>query len=613
MTNIKQIGAVFSQETVIDPLKRQRASDEASLSLGSVKEDVRLLPRTNAVKRLRSITFMLYELDDKGNEVGILQTHTLLIAPQGYQQSEPNRSTVIQTLGGAFIDDWGLGLKQINITGTTGYAKRLVHESAGTANTAGIDRAMLATDGYHAFKDLRDNVYRQYFDLDQKSIVGSTDMSGVLDRNSAIAAGQKRAGDPVFADQQDARKEVVGAAWDMITDVASTVGGSFNRNNPKDGGAKGMTKSERQSLIRLKMFFWSNEDYYVVHPLDFSFSQSADEPLIYRYSLFFIVMEDLSDAEANSDLRRMAEHDPFVNLTDARYRSVLINEQLEGALLYQIVWKNYKEMGQFGGFMSASSSFQTPQMPGSFQARPLQNLKREPTVTASYYDLDAKDVLRSGDPYLTSGDLGQIGIRDWEGRNILGLLGKDEYAKGSPNYGRKATKDLKVKSYSGSLRNVVVSKSLDEALLRGITPTRSEVEGVFDSIAAVEQGKASPSSIPGDGDPAKKKDFFKFMDNVIESVSDTHSWVDNFVNGRDNILPAINKFQGQLDKFIELENELLLLPSAFIPYDLIHSIRQVECDIGALLSFPELFEQSVESAINEFRALLEGSGCSQTL
>src|SRR3989304_6125943 len=98
----------------------EEAANRASEGLGHVHDDARLLPRTNMVKRLRSITFMLVKMQTVNGqateaEEGIIAVHTLLIGPQSYQQSEPNRSTVIQTLGGAFIDDWGLGLKQISI------------------------------------------------------------------------------------------------------------------------------------------------------------------------------------------------------------------------------------------------------------------------------------------------------------------------------------------------------------------------------------------------------------------------------------------------------------------------------------------------------------------
>ena len=93
---------------------------------------------------------------------------------------------MLQTLGGAFIDDFGLGLKQITISGTTGLAQRLVAEPA--PNEAG-GKKIVATDGYDAFKRLRDDIYRQYFDLDKKSVVGSADMAGAADRGSQTGVG----------------------------------------------------------------------------------------------------------------------------------------------------------------------------------------------------------------------------------------------------------------------------------------------------------------------------------------------------------------------------------------------------------------------------------------
>lgn len=75
--------------------------------------------------------------------------HTLLLNPEDNQVDEPARVNITQTLGGAYVTDFGQGLFGVTIAGTTGYKKR--------ANTEGY-----ITDGYEEFKNLRNKLYRNY-------------------------------------------------------------------------------------------------------------------------------------------------------------------------------------------------------------------------------------------------------------------------------------------------------------------------------------------------------------------------------------------------------------------------------------------------------------------
>lgn len=68
------------------------------------------------------------------------------VNPEDYTQSEPNKATITQTKGGAWIDAWGAGIVEITIKGTTGVK----------GNTNSIDV------GYQRWKELRNLVRGVY-------------------------------------------------------------------------------------------------------------------------------------------------------------------------------------------------------------------------------------------------------------------------------------------------------------------------------------------------------------------------------------------------------------------------------------------------------------------
>lgn len=75
--------------------------------------------------------------------------HTLLINPEDMTMEEPNRATVTQTLGGAYLSLFGQGLQTVNISGKTGFAVRRSADG-------------IWTDGYQEIKSLRKNLYRYF-------------------------------------------------------------------------------------------------------------------------------------------------------------------------------------------------------------------------------------------------------------------------------------------------------------------------------------------------------------------------------------------------------------------------------------------------------------------
>lgn len=89
--------------------------------------------------------------------MGYLQVHTLLINPEDMSVDEPSRSSVTQTLGGAYVTDFGAGLPEVNISGTTGYKARVSPDG-------------YLTDGYQEFKNIRDNIYRAYIEANDPNL-----------------------------------------------------------------------------------------------------------------------------------------------------------------------------------------------------------------------------------------------------------------------------------------------------------------------------------------------------------------------------------------------------------------------------------------------------------
>ncbi len=113
------------------------------LAINSLGGKSLVKPTTAMLKKMYHMTF---ERRIKGVTE---KRHTLLINPEDFSQNEPARANVTQTLGGAYVDDFGQGLLQITIAGTTGYKARYSTEG-------------LYVDGYEEFSLFRKNVYRDF-------------------------------------------------------------------------------------------------------------------------------------------------------------------------------------------------------------------------------------------------------------------------------------------------------------------------------------------------------------------------------------------------------------------------------------------------------------------
>lgn len=85
-----------------------------------------------------------FALDDSTAPDGFYEIHSLVIRPEELSRVEPTRSTITQTLGGAFADTWGNGLPTVSISGHTGW------------------RGNGQKDGMALFSDLRSLVMDRY-------------------------------------------------------------------------------------------------------------------------------------------------------------------------------------------------------------------------------------------------------------------------------------------------------------------------------------------------------------------------------------------------------------------------------------------------------------------
>jgi len=96
--------------------------------------------------RLKQNYHQSFEIKKSGISV---EMHTLIVNPEDMSQAEPSRSNTVQTLGGAFVVDFGQGLIEVTISGTTGYKSRPSKENG-------------VLDGYQEFVNFREKIYRNF-------------------------------------------------------------------------------------------------------------------------------------------------------------------------------------------------------------------------------------------------------------------------------------------------------------------------------------------------------------------------------------------------------------------------------------------------------------------
>ncbi|MBE0335123.1 hypothetical protein [Paenibacillus sp. 23TSA30-6] len=103
---------------------------------------------THDQKKFYRMTFELRKTLPSG-DTGSITLHTLLVNPSDFTQDEPGRGNIVQTLGGAYVPDFGLGLPTVTLSGTTGYSKRTSAENK-------------ELDGYEEFISFRADIHRKF-------------------------------------------------------------------------------------------------------------------------------------------------------------------------------------------------------------------------------------------------------------------------------------------------------------------------------------------------------------------------------------------------------------------------------------------------------------------
>ncbi|WP_028590364.1 hypothetical protein [Paenibacillus massiliensis] len=103
---------------------------------------------TRELKKIYHMTFELRKTLPSGDSSSIT-LHTLLVNPSEFVQDEAGRGNVVQTLGGAYVADFGAGLPTVTLSGTTGYSKRTSAEAK-------------ELDGYEEFIKFRSEIFRKF-------------------------------------------------------------------------------------------------------------------------------------------------------------------------------------------------------------------------------------------------------------------------------------------------------------------------------------------------------------------------------------------------------------------------------------------------------------------
>jgi hypothetical protein len=105
---------------------------------------------TTSLRNIRRITFEVV----KSNEVQ--RSFVVALMPETYALDEPGRVNITQTRGGAFVDNFGLGIGTLSMSGTTGFTQR--------PNVNKAQRPDDVADGYERWVDFRE-FFRYFFKL----------------------------------------------------------------------------------------------------------------------------------------------------------------------------------------------------------------------------------------------------------------------------------------------------------------------------------------------------------------------------------------------------------------------------------------------------------------
>jgi hypothetical protein len=133
-------------------------------------------PRTQKAD-VRPIAFVLKDLTSAQQTTTML---TLAIRPEDMTRTDPSRSNVQQSLGGAWADVWGPGVATINISGHTGWRRTSGNQIVSGPPTIDGSPALGAQDdGEDRFRALRSLIFDQWHQKRADAVAAGKDPSGV--------------------------------------------------------------------------------------------------------------------------------------------------------------------------------------------------------------------------------------------------------------------------------------------------------------------------------------------------------------------------------------------------------------------------------------------------
>lgn len=180
-TDSTETGVVSSGTSVLDTLKKTFGITDTMIDrfFTGTKIGLDALHSGNA-SNLRGIKRL--QLKYKSTELNFA------INPSDYTQKFPNRVSMTQTKGGAWLDTWGAGIVEINIRGVTGVSGRKNTQRANPqdymskfANTA-LDLARVISgdsgvdEGYQRWRKFRDLFKKVYDDGENGAIITDDDL-----------------------------------------------------------------------------------------------------------------------------------------------------------------------------------------------------------------------------------------------------------------------------------------------------------------------------------------------------------------------------------------------------------------------------------------------------
>jgi hypothetical protein len=132
---------------------------------------------TEAFNKMRIVRLDLMDFSNPKDGV-LIMSHTFRGTPEDLKISVPSRTTVTQTRGGYWIDDFGVGVRELSIKGVTGY-KKLPVQGNGNKKMDGRQLIDELSDIYNQYNKRRKALYEDNKDFRQIKLIIHLFMDGL--------------------------------------------------------------------------------------------------------------------------------------------------------------------------------------------------------------------------------------------------------------------------------------------------------------------------------------------------------------------------------------------------------------------------------------------------